>query len=160
MNILKTIFAVCLAGVALFGCSSYQLASTNKSTIVDTTSADTITVTFCGNAYMSKEDVERYALQRAALEALSKGCAYFVIEKKDDNSEICALDSRMNNKITSRAMGQPDITKQPDLAILPSGFVEPNITLTIRCLRAGQEIPETAINAQEFLDKNFPGLGA
>lgn len=145
--------AASLLLVILSGCASYQLSSEKKSTIVDKISPNVITVTFCGNAYMSQEEVERYTLQRASSEALAKGCSHFVILNKEDKSKICAVNSGMdkNGSYDSPAAQKPD-------SLTPPVFVEPNATLTIQCIRRGEEIPEGAINAEEFLNKNFPGL--
>ncbi len=137
----------------LSGCSGFQLSSEGKKVIVDKTSPNTITVTFCGNAYMDQKEVEKYALQRASREALSKGCSYFVIVNKEDKSKFCTLSSGMNKK---NAYNAPPIKDSGYL--ISSEFVEPNVTLTIRCISKNEKIPADAIDAAKFLRENFPGL--
>jgi len=134
------------------GCSSYQLSSSKKEAIVDKISPNAVTVTFCGNAYMNQKEVEKYALQRASVEALSKGCSHFVIVNKEDKSKICSLSSGMGKKhiYSSSSKGSGSLSS--------SDFVEPNVTLTIRCVPRGEKIPENAINAEQFLNENFPGM--
>lgn len=150
---MRIIAAITSLSLILQGCSGFQLASTRKQIIVDKISPNFITVTFCGNAYMTQEEVEKYALQRASSEALAKGCSDFIVVKKDDRSKICALSSGMNKKNPDNA---PPVKNSGYLA--QSEFLEPNITLTIQCVRKGAEAVENAINAQEYLNKNFPGL--
>ncbi|MFA6129948.1 MAG: hypothetical protein WC731_03070 [Candidatus Omnitrophota bacterium] len=137
----------------LSGCSSFQLSSQRKQAIVDKISPNVITVTFCGNAYMSQKEVEKYALQRASSETLSKGCSYFVVLNKDDKSKICSLVSGMNQ---NNSYSSPDATDSGNSAL--SELVEPNVTLTIRCIAKGEKIPDNAIDAEKFLNDNFPGL--
>ncbi|MDD5692301.1 MAG: hypothetical protein PHP10_03895 [Candidatus Omnitrophica bacterium] len=137
----------------LAGCSSFQLAEQRKETIVDSISPNAVTVTFCGNAYMDQKEVEKYALQRASREALSKGCSHFIVVRKDDKSKICSLSSGMNKRHPSNA---PPVKNSG--YVTSSEFVEPNVTLTIQCVPKGEKIPEGAIDAQEYLRENFPGL--
>ena len=135
------------------GCSTYQLSSEKKETLVDKISPNAITVTFCGNAFMNKAEVEKYALQRAARESLSKGCPYFVVLKKEDNSKFCSIDYAKRGQYT------PNVPPTENLAYpAPAEFSEPNIKLTIQCIQKGEKIPEKAINAEEYLKNNFPGL--
>jgi len=151
---MKRIIVLTAVLIILYGCTSYELSGKTKRTMVDKISADTIMVTFCGNAYMGQDEVEKYALQRASTEALSKGCPHFVVVKKEDNSKICALSSR------KQGIHSYDVTalaENPENLDLPE-FVEPNVTLTIQCISKGEKIPENAINAEEFLNENFPGI--
>jgi len=129
------------------------LSSERKQAIVDKISPNNITVTFCGNAYMSQKEVEKYALQRASSETLSKGCSHFVILNKEDKSKICSLASGMNQ---NNSYSPPDVSGSGNSAL--SELVEPNVTLTIRCIAKGEEIPDSAIDAEKFLNDNFPGL--
>jgi len=152
LNFIKMIVIVSSLSIVLSGCAHYGLSSEAKSTIVDEISPNTITVTFCGNAYMSQEEVEKYTLQRASLEALSRECSHFIIVNKEDKSKICALPSAGKRHLYD---AQPVEDPKP---LIPSHFVEPNMTLTIQCLFRGEKIPENAINAEEFLDENFPSL--
>jgi hypothetical protein len=102
---------------------------------------------------MSQNEVEKYALQRASVEALSRGCSHFMVVKKDDKSKVCSISSAMNKKHVFNA---PSIKNSGYLT--SSEFVEPNITLIIECVPKGQAIPEGAIEAEKFLDENFPGM--
>jgi len=151
---MKRIYHFLLGLIFLSGCSGFQLSSERKEVMVDKISPNTVTVTFCGNAYMNQKDVEKYALQRAAREALSKGCPYFVVINKEDRSKVCALSSGMNKGSLYDA---PPVKNSGYL--VSSDFVEPNVILTIQCVRKGEKIPENAINAEAFLKENFPGLG-
>jgi|GEM_PF-2353884 len=137
----------------LQGCSTFQLAQGSKKVIVDKISPNTITVNFCGNAYMSQKDAEKYALQRASLEALSMSCSHFTMVKKEDNSKLCALPPKMsgNRSYSSLPVEGPGSPASSD-------FVEPNVTLTVQCIANGEKIPEDAIDAEKFLQENFPGL--
>jgi len=139
--------------IVLSGCAGYQLSSQKKNVVVDKIAPDTFTVTFCGNAYMSQEEVEKYAQQRAAETALSKGFPYFVVLKKDDTSQICLFDSYKKKAQPYDAGGMPE---SPE--VVPVKFVKPNVTLTIQCFSSAENLPEKAIDAQKFLDENFPGL--
>jgi len=151
---MKKIVALFLGLIILNGCANYQLSGKTKKTVVDKISPNTVIVTFCGNAYMNQEEVEKYALQRASVEALSKGCLYFVVVKREDNSKMCALSSR-RNKVHSYDVAPIDKSGNLDFP----EFVEPNIALTIQCVseEEGKNL-ESAINAEEFLSKNFPGM--
>ena len=150
---MKRIMALALGLIILNGCSGFQLSSNKKEVVVDSISPSTITVTFCGNAYMSQKEVEKYALQRASSEALSKGYSYFIVVNKEDKSKFCALSfgKNQNNAYTAGSLRDSG-------SLSSSDFVEPNVMLTIRCVPKGEKIPENAINAQEFLNENFPGL--
>ena len=153
MRLIGIMVAASAGLMILNGCAHYKFSGKTTSFAVDKISPNIITVTFCGNAYMSQKEVEKYALQRASVEALSKGCPYFVVVKKEDNSKICALSSGIH---------RDDSHESPPLkysGYLPSTeFVEPNVTLTIQCIFQGEEVPENAINAEQFLSENFPGM--
>jgi len=138
--------------LVLSGCSSLQFAGQKKSAIVERVSPDTFTVNFCGNAYMSQKEAEKYALQRAADLALSKGFSHFVILSKNDDSRICPLDSRQ------RYGTMPSSEKDISSSQAAAPFVTPNLTLTIRCFSGGGKMPEDAIDAEQYLKDNFPGL--
>lgn len=150
---MKRIVFLVLALIILQGCSSLQLSGTRKKEIVDKISPNIIKVTFCGNAYMDQKEVERYAFQRASSEALAKGCSHFVVLNKEDQSKICALNSGMYKNSPGN---YPPSNDSGDL--VSSEFIEPNVTLTIQCIRKGEEIPENAIDAEKFLRENFPGM--
>lgn len=145
---------VCAASVFLLlaGCSGYRFLGGSKSTVVDKISPNTFTVNFCGNAYMSEREVEKYALQRAAEVTLSEGCAYFAVLDKRDDSEMCTLSSRK----TPPSSASEQVRESSDYD-LPQ-FKRPNVTLTIRCIASGEEPPEGAVDAEDYLGKNFPGL--
>jgi len=149
---MKTILPIILISVALNGCSSYQLSSMTKSATVNEVAPRTFTVNFCGNAYMSQEEVDKYALQRAAETALAKGYAHFIVLDKNDNSEYCSLDTQTpyGKKPSSEPMNASAYAFPP--------FMKPNVTLTVQYFSRGEKIPDKAIDAQEFLRKNFPGL--
>jgi hypothetical protein len=145
MRLTKSMIAMSAALLLLAsGCSTYQLASQAKEVSVDTISPNSITVSFCGNAFMTQKDVEKYALQRACTEALAKGCSHFVVVKKNDNSKMCPLDSTKATNYSGN--------------FTPADFVEPNITLTIRCLSRTEKAPDDAIDAAQYLEDNFPGM--
>lgn len=153
---MRKITFILLLALAANGCSSYGLSGKREETIVDKTSPNAIKVTFCGNAYMDKKEVERYALQRAAREALSKGCSHFFVTGRDDRSKICSFNPAMNARDLYGPFTLKETGKEKDL---PSPeFVEPNVTLTIQCVSADQEIPQNAIDAEEYLRENFSGL--
>jgi len=149
---MKKIVSLLLITVILAGCAVFQSPSEKQTVMVDKTASDTINVTFCGNAYMSQKEVERYALQRASTEALSKGCSHFVIVDKLDKSKMCSLNSGSLAK--DDIYNDPKIAKGPEP--FPDDFVEPNVTLTIRCIKDGQSASKEAIDARNFLKENFP----
>jgi hypothetical protein len=145
MTLTKTIVAAsALLLLSMSGCSTYQLSGHAKEVSVDKISPNTITVSFCGNAFMSQKEVEKYAFQRASVETLAKGYSHFVVVKKNDNSRMCPLSSGKETNYSGN--------------FTPSDFVEPNVTLTIRCLSRTEKIPEDAIDASQFLEQNFPGM--
>jgi len=150
---MKRIVILVLGLIILQGCLGLQLSSTKTEAIVDKTSANAISVTFCGNAYMTQKEVEKYALQRASSETLLKGYHYFVIMNKEDKSKMCSLNSGMDKKhrYDSLPIRNSGLLTQSD-------FVEPNVTLIIRGIPKGEKIPENAIDAEKFLDENFPGI--
>jgi hypothetical protein len=138
--------------MVLSSCSEFQLSSNKKNITVDTVSPKVFTVNFCGNAYMTQDAVEKYALQRASEETLLKDCSHFIILKKRDDSKICMLNPAGNkNKAAPSDRGLSNqYTFQP--------LMKPNINLTIQCFSKNEELPEGAIDAAEFLMKNFPEL--
>jgi hypothetical protein len=152
MKIIKVAWFIAAALISLNGCSSYQLAGGTKEVIVDKTSPDTIKVTFCGNAYMSQAEVEKYALQRAAEAAMAKGCPYFVVLDKNDQSEMCML----NSKDIYGSPASPEKQESSSYDFQP--FVRPNVALTIRCIGKDEKVPEGAIDAKQFMREKFPGL--
>jgi hypothetical protein len=149
---LKAVLAGVVFLAILNGCSEFQLASSRKNVEVENISPKVFTVNFCGNAYMNQAEVERYALQRASEEVLSKGYSHFVIVKKRDDSEVCNLNSagRSSSGMPSERSASNQYNFQP--------FMKPNVTLTIQCFYKAEKIPEGAIDADEFLLKNFPAL--
>jgi len=150
---MKRMLLILLGALLLSGCSTYRLSGERKEAIVDKISPNTITVTFCGNAYMDRKEVEKYALQRASQEALAKGWDYFVVVNRKDNSKICALGSGKDRSLANDALPAENSNYLASL-----DFVEPNITLTIQRIGKGEKIPEDAIDAQKYLKENFPGL--
>lgn len=149
---MKIVLVIAAALMALCGCSSYQLTSQNTRMTVDNISPKTFTVNFCGNAYMQQKEVEKYALQRASEVSLSKGYSHFVVLKKSDNSELCMLNSAGTSgaESSSRSTAPSSYVFQP--------FLKPNITLTIQCFSKGEKLMDGAIDAEQFLKENFPGL--
>ncbi len=153
MKIAQLICMIVLSLMVLTGCSTYQLSGKSTGdTVVDVTS-NTFTITFCGNAYMTQDQVGKYALQRAAEITLSKGYANFLVMGRKDDSETCGLGADMNREQSSR-MTPPSNPAGSSM----SGFVRPNIALTIRCFHKGEKMPDNAIDAKQYLDENFPGL--
>lgn len=146
MNKLPVVI-MCL--LMLSGCADFKLGGRSTSTQVEKISRDTFEVNFCGNAYMGQGEVEKYALQRAADAALSKGFSHFVVLSKNDASKVCQLGYRTPT------------AKSPDMPAYPQHqpFTMPNITLKIRCFSEGSEMPEGAIDAAAYLQENFPGMG-
>lgn len=153
MKIIKAITSLSAALIILNGCSGFQLASQKKSVIVEKVSADSFKVNFCGNAYMSRQEVDKYALQRASELTLSKGYSHFVVLSKEDNSEICMLDRNMRYSTT---IAPQKSEKAP--AEESQTFIRPNVTLTIQLFHKGRKLPEGAIDAQDYLSRNFPGM--
>ncbi|MFA5157434.1 MAG: hypothetical protein WC532_08665 [Candidatus Omnitrophota bacterium] len=148
------IWAVILLILIISGCSGYQLSGGRKTTSVERISSDTFAVSFCGNAFMSADEAEKYALQRAAEVTLSKGYSHFIVVKKHDNSEVCMLDLKESYSAPAHADSKTSVSADYQ------SFTRPNIALTIRCLSpAMEEAPEGSVDAAEFLRKNFPGLG-
>ncbi|MDD4938705.1 MAG: hypothetical protein PHE18_01435 [Candidatus Omnitrophica bacterium] len=154
MKLFRVPLAAVLALAILSGCSSYQLSSKNKSVIVDKISPNTFAVNFCGNAYMSQQEVEKYAMQRASEVTLSEGFAYFEVLNKRDDSEMCALAYK---KMPSASTpGETQMEASPTYET--PQFMRPNVTLTIRCYSAFEQLPGKAVNAQDYLRENFPGM--
>ncbi len=147
---MKQIAYIAVIVLALAGCSGYQLSGKTKSTLVDEIAPDTIQVTFCGNAYMTRKEVEKYVLQRASEAALAKGCSYFTIVNRQDHSEYCSLKPG--------AKGAPATSQGYYEHLEDTGFSRPNITITIRCFSNGNTWPQEGIDAGQFMRENFPGL--
>lgn len=152
MKIIKALWVIAIVSMVLNGCSGYRLSSQSKNAIVDQISPDTFTVNFCGNAYMTQQDVEKYALQRASEASLAKGYSHFVVLEKRDNSELCEFKPGDQHGI------EPVLQTKESPLIESSSFVKPNITLKIRAFSKGTKMQEKAINAEQFLRENFPGL--
>ena len=151
---MKVVWITAISLIILSGCSSYQLSSKSTGSVVGEISPSTFKVNFCGNAYMTQKDVEKYALQRASEVALSKGYFHFIVVKKDDSSRLCAVNPGMKG-----ASPYNQGTGADSKNTVSSAFVEPNISLTIQCYPGGEKLPEGAIDAGQFLRENFPGLG-
>ncbi len=152
MKVIKFIVAAAVILIILNGCSGYQLSGRKETVSVMNISPKTFTVNFCGNAYMSKKEVEKYTFQRASEVALSKGYSHFVVLNKSDNSEMCMLNSGGQHDSVSGS----GVRDSSAYAFQP--FMKPNLTLTIQCFSKGEKMPEGAIDADEFLRQNFPGL--
>ncbi len=152
MKTTNTIIIAAFVLIALNGCSEYQLKSKRETAIVDKVSQDTFTVNFCGNAYMNQKEVEKYALQRAAEACLSEGFSHFAVLNKQDDSEICRIDSK--KRYGAKAAEEPERSLGSEL----EQFVRPNISLTVKCFTRLTDMPENAIDARKFLRENFPGL--
>jgi len=138
--------------VVLQGCSGFMMQSNRESVITESLSPSTATVTFCGNAYMDKQEVEKLAMQRACELTIKKGYTHFIVKEKNDRSEFCAF----TDKPKSEPRG-PLASRRSDVVFSPQDLVRPNVALRISCYNA-KEAPEGAINAQDYLDKNFAGL--
>ena len=139
--------------LSLAGCASFQLSSMKENTLVDKTVPTIIKVTFCGNAYMTQKEVEKYAMQRACEEALAKGYSYFAVLNKRDDSKVCTLVARNTG---AQGSGQDPLFAPEEMS--STGFIRPNITLTIQGFSEGQKLPDNVVDIQQFLDENFPGI--
>ena len=146
------ILIIALTLVVLSGCSGYQLASRSQNISVESLSPKSFTVNFCGNAYMSQKEVDKYALQRASEVTLVKGYPYFAVMSKKDNSEVCVVNPENTYSSAMSSTG-----RRPSSYDFPS-FRKPNVTLAIQCFAKGEKMPDGAINAEEYLNENFPGL--
>jgi uncharacterized protein YceK len=137
-----------VGSVLLGGCSGYMLQSGKRSFSTESTSASGYNVSFCGNAYMNKNEAEKLTMQRACEITLTKGYTHFVVLKKTDQSEFCSFEDlpRAGSKQASS-----------NSLVGPQNIVRPNITLNIQCYKT-KDAPEGAIDAQKYLDENFPGL--
>ena len=133
--------------ILLSGCSEYKLFSSREGTLVQQVSEAAFTVTFCGSAFMAQNEVDKYVLQRASELTLSKGFTHFMILSREDASEVCALKD-----VSAAASGGGQAQKAGKTEV----FYRPNMKLKIECYRGS--IPKDAIDAQQFLDENFPGL--
>lgn len=152
MKTIKAIGIMAAAIVVLNGCSGYRLASRTKNVIVDQISSDVFMVNFCGNAYMTQAEAERYALQRASEAVLSKGYSHFIVLEKRDNSELCELKPR--NEYDAASPLKTDKSSSGETL----QFAKPNITLKVQGFFKDASMPEKAIDAGKFLEDNFPGL--
>lgn len=141
--------------IVLSGCEGYMLSGSKKTMFTETVSGSTFKVTFCGNAYMSQKEAEKYAMQRACELALHNGFNYFVVLEKDDNSEACAL----RDSPPSSYSGDEEGTLKrgnPSASYGAETMLRPNLALKISCYKSNP--PEGAIDARKYLDENFPGL--
>lgn len=130
MRTIKIMGAMAAVVMILNGCSGYMLSSRGKDVIVDQISPDVFTVNFCGNAYMTQEEAEKYALQRASKAVLSKRYPYFIILEKRDSSELCET--------------KPGVEQ----------LVMPNVTLKVQGFSRLRDAPENVIDAKRFLREN------
>jgi len=152
MKVMKLMLSIAVLFMIFEGCTAYQLSSKSKNVAIENISADTFTVSFCAGAYMKKEEVEKYALQRASEEALAKGCSRFFVVKKRDDSQFCAFNPK-------KSLGSTSEFPEKDYPLYEgSSFMKPNVTLTLQCVPEGKEIKENVIDAKKFLRENFPGL--
>ena len=145
------IYYIALAGclVILNGCSGFMLQSEKKSYMTEAISKSVYNVSFCGNAYMEQNEAEKLAMQRACEITLTKGYTHFEVMTKSDQSEMCLLEDAPR--------GYTMKPKSSGSFVGPQNIVRPNLTLKIQCYKA-KDAPKTAIDAQKYLDENFPGL--
>ncbi|MDD2679315.1 MAG: hypothetical protein PHO03_00730 [Candidatus Omnitrophica bacterium] len=145
------ILYIALAGsfLLLSGCSGFMIQSEKRTFSSEPISKSGYSVNFCGNAYMEPAEAEKLAMQRACEITLTKGYTHFEVLTKSDESEMCLLEDIPR--------GYSKQKRSPDTFLGPQNIVRPNITLKIKCYRAN-EAPKTAIDAQKYLDDNFPGL--
>lgn len=149
MNYIYLVIAVpCLL---LSGCSGYMLQSQRETVFTESFPGSIFTVTFCGNAYMAQKEAEKYAMQRACELTLKKGCTHFLVLEKSDKSKLCMLEDAGRNTYASQTE-----RSVPGSFVGPQSLERPNISLKIQCY--GKRIPADAIDAQQYLDENFPGL--
>ncbi len=144
--------AAAILFLVLQGCSGFMMQSNRESVITESISPSTATVTFCGNAYMDKQEVEKLAMQRACELTLKKGYTHFVIKEKNDHSQVCSLTDKPKTESSGLLT-----SKRSEGVFSPQDLVRPNISLRISYYTAKNAPPE-AIEAQAYLDKNFPGL--
>ena len=135
--------------VLLNGCSGFMLQSGKRSFSTEAISESVHSVSFCGNAYINQNEAEKLTMQRACEITLTKGYTHFVVLKKTDQSEFCSL------KDTPRAGSTQAST--PSSFVGPQNIVRPNITLNIQFYKA-KDAPKEAVDAQKYIDENFPGL--
>lgn len=95
---------------------------------------DTVEVTFRGNAHTSRETVSRYLLRRASEVTLKNGYTHFAPLSETDHSAVYVYGN--DGKVRSG--------------------VKPRLTMRIQCFRALQDDVPGLIDAQEFLEYNFP----
>jgi hypothetical protein len=94
---------------------------------------------------MKRAEAERYTMQRACELALKKGYTHFVVLEKKDESDLGSFqDITRDTTITGI-----------DKSELPQGRIRPNIKLKIQCYNKA-DAPDEAIDAQNYLDENFP----
>ena len=136
----------------LNGCANFGLQSRNEYTVTESISTSFYKVAFCGNAYMRQPEAEKLAIQRACELTLKKGYTHFVILEKSDQSEMCMLSDAPRGtyadapaKVTSGSFASTQ------------SLTRPNMTLKIQCY-AQKDAPKDSIDAQQYLDENFPGL--
>jgi hypothetical protein len=139
--------AFCL--IFLSGCSGFMLQSGKRTFVTEKLSESSFSVNFCGNAYMNKAEAEKLTMQRACEITLTKGYTHFVILTKTDKSELCLLEDQ------PRTGSAHDPSSDSFLG--PQNIVRPNIILKIQCYKA-IDAPQDAIDAQKYIDENFPGL--
>lgn len=97
-------------------------------------SADTVEVTFRGNGHTSRETVSRYLLRRASEVTLQSGYTHFAPLTETDHSAVYVYGN--DGKVRSG--------------------VKPRLTMRIQCFRSPRDDVPGLIDAQEFLEYNFP----
>jgi len=143
---------VLLAVILIFsGCVGTNSLNRSGSLVIPELEPDTYSVNFCGNAYMSRKDVEKYTYQRASEITMRKGYSHFIVLEQRNDSEVCSLYEQQNNYIKTNVA--PNVNTED----LPS-FARPNMTLKIKCYKSDGKIPEKAIEASKYLIDNFPGI--
>lgn len=149
MRILCVALMACL--FLLNGCAEFGLQSRKESTTTEMISTSSYKVSFCGNAYMSQQEAEKYAMQRACELTLKKGFTHFAVLDKSDRSEVCMLSD------VSRTASYTSTENVPNSFAGPRNIIRPNMALKVQCYKK-EQAPKDAIDAQKYLDENFPGL--
>lgn len=109
---------LCMLVMALVGCATqYQQRGLSGGYSEQQIDEDTYRVRFAGNAYLSPEKANDYALRRSAELTKSHGYRYFVIIESDREANV-------------------------DQRLMAPRFSKPTSTLTIRCFR---DRPDTAV---------------
>jgi hypothetical protein len=139
--------------VLLCGCSGFMLQSGKKSYTTGAISKSVYRVSFSGDAYMDQSEAEKLAMQRACEIALTKGYTHFEVLTKSDQSETNMMED-LPRDYSTQPKPQP---VSADGFVGPRNIVRPNIVLKIKCYKT-KDAPKDAVDAQKYIDDNFPGL--